>query len=113
MRVLVTGAGGFLGSAITRQLVQRGDDVRSFSRSSYSALQSLGVEQHRGDLADAVAVRRAVSDCDQVFHVAALPGAWGSYRSFHATNVRGTEHVIDAMPSEIEGRPGVTYSEPR
>jgi 2-alkyl-3-oxoalkanoate reductase len=96
MRVLVTGAGGFLGFAIANRLIARGDDVRSFSRSAHAKLETLGVTQHRGDLADARAVAAAVEGCDLVFHVAARPGAWGPYRAYHDTNVRGTQNILSA-----------------
>ena len=61
MNALVTGGGGFLGSAIVRLLRERGDEVRSFSRGQYPALDALGVTQMRGDLADATAVDPAVA----------------------------------------------------
>ena len=96
MRALVTGAGGFLGFAIAEQLVARGDTVRGFSRGDHPRLEVLGVESQRGDLADPDAVRRAVEGCDQVFHVAAKAGAWGPYREYYDTNVRGTANVIAA-----------------
>lgn len=96
MRALVTGGGGFLGGVIARMLVERGDRVRSFSRSDYPALAALGVEQLRGDLSDREAVTRAASGCDIVFHVAAKAGVWGSYDNFYRANVVGTENVIAA-----------------
>ncbi len=96
MKVLVTGAGGFLGGAITRQLVGRGDTVHSFSRRHYAELEALGVIQFRGDLGSATAVALAAEGCDAVFHVAAKAGSWGAYEDYHRTNVRGTEHVLAA-----------------
>ena len=96
MKALVTGGGGFLGGAIVRMLRERGDDVRSFARGAYPALQEAGVEVHRGDLADATAVARAVEGMDVVFHVAALPGVWGPYAEYHRANVTGTENVLEA-----------------
>jgi nucleoside-diphosphate-sugar epimerase len=51
-KVLVTGGGGFLGSAIVRRLVEKRDHVRSFSRGFYNELESLGVEQIRGGIED-------------------------------------------------------------
>ena len=77
MKALVTGGGGFLGGAIVRLLRERGDDVRSFARGAYPALENAGVDVHRGDLADAAAVSHAVQGMDVVFHVAGLPGVWG------------------------------------
>jgi nucleoside-diphosphate-sugar epimerase len=96
MKALVTGGGGFLGGAIVRKLLARGDAVRSFTRTAYPWLAELGVEQAHGDLADPEAVATAVAGCDAVFHVAAKAGVWGRYADFHSTNVVGTENVLAA-----------------
>jgi nucleoside-diphosphate-sugar epimerase len=96
LRVLVTGGGGFLGGAIVRQLLDKGVEVRSFSRKSYSTLAALHVDQHQGDLADTAAVDRAVAGCEAVFHVASLAGAWGPEGDFDRTNVTGTQNVLTA-----------------
>jgi nucleoside-diphosphate-sugar epimerase len=94
MRVLVTGGGGFLGSAIARRLRARGDTVRSFARGWYHTLDEIGVEQIQGDVGDKPAVLRAVEGCDLVFHVAAKAGLWGKYPDYYRTNVLGTAHVL-------------------
>jgi len=104
MKALVTGGGGFLGGAIVRDLVARGDEVRSFARGDYPALRDLGVEAIRGDLADADAVARAVDGCDVVFHVAAKAGIWGAYEAYHRCNVAGTRNVIAACRARGVGR---------
>ena len=96
MTALVTGGGGFLGQAIVRGLRKRGIPVRSFSRSAHDALDALGVEQRKGDLADPVAVASAVQGCDVVFHAAAKPGIWGNYEEYYRPNVVGTQNVIAA-----------------
>lgn len=96
MKALVTGGGGFLGHAIVRGLLKRGDAVRSFSRHSYEYLKAAGVEQHNGDLADPSSVAAAVEGRDVVFHVAAKPGIWGDYAEYHRANVVGTQNVIAA-----------------
>ncbi|HBA86615.1 MAG TPA: 3-beta hydroxysteroid dehydrogenase [Geobacter sp.] len=96
MRALVTGGGGFLGSAIVRQLVARGDQVVSFSRGDYPHLAVLGAEQRRGDLSDLEALKAAAKGCDTVFHVAAKAGIWGDYQEYYQANVVGTENVIAA-----------------
>ncbi len=96
MRALVTGGGGFLGGAIVRLLVARGDRVRGLARSQYPTLAALGVEQHQGDVADLDAVKNAARDCDVVFHVAAKAGLAGRYRDYHRANVAGTENVLAA-----------------
>lgn len=95
-KVLVTGGGGFLGGAIVRQLVNRGDVVRSFSRNFYPELAQMGVEQIQGDMADKTAVEQACKGIELVFHVAAKPGVWGNYSDYYRTNVVGTQHGIDA-----------------
>ena len=116
MKALVTGGGGFLGLAIVRKLRARGDDVRSFSRRTHPALEGLGVQSVRGDLADRAAVLRAVRGRDIVFHVAAKAGVWGSTESYHRANVVGTDNVLAACSTEgIErlvytSTPSVTFA---
>src|SRR6516165_11137392 len=96
MNALVTGGGGFLGGAIVRRLVERGDRVASLARGRYTELEALGVEQHQGDVADAGAVMKATTGCDVVFHVAAKAGVWGPYAEYHRANVVGTENLLSA-----------------
>jgi len=95
-KVLVTGGGGFLGSAIVKLLKERGDRVISFSRRFYPELSATGVEQIQGDISDATAVEQACREVDLVFHVAAKPGIWGDYITYYRTNVIGTRNVIAA-----------------
>lgn len=96
MKALVTGGGGFLGGVIVRMLREQGDQVVSISRGRYPELDSLGVEQVQGNLADQAAVIKAAHGCDIVFHVAAKAGIWGSYDSFYQANVVGTQNVLTA-----------------
>jgi nucleoside-diphosphate-sugar epimerase len=96
MKALVTGAGGFLGGVVARQLLAQGAQVRSLARGDYTALRAAGVETLRGDLGDPEAVNRAVEGCDTVFHVAAKAGVWGAYEEYYQANVAGTIHVIEA-----------------
>ena len=72
--VLVTGGGGFLGSALVKALLNRGVTVRSLNRGDYAELEALGVTQYRGDIADPDLVKLAAEGCDAVFHVAAKAG---------------------------------------
>lgn len=96
MKALVTGGGGFLGGAIVRRLVERGDTVRCLQRGRYSSLDALGVEQIRGDIAEPLVVEQAVEGCEIVFHVAAKVDPWGAFEPFRRTNVVGTENVLAA-----------------
>lgn len=104
MKALVTGGGGFLGSAIVRKLRARGDEAVSFSRGHYPELAALGVEQRRGDLGDLDALTRAAAGCDVVFHVAAKAGISGSFEEYHRANVAGTHNVIAACRANAIGR---------
>jgi 2-alkyl-3-oxoalkanoate reductase len=94
--VLVTGGGGFLGSAIVRRLLDRGEQVRSFSRAFYPHLATWGVEQVQGDLGEAEVILSACSNVSAVFHVAAKAGVWGCASDFYNSNVIGTQNVIAA-----------------
>jgi 2-alkyl-3-oxoalkanoate reductase len=97
MNVLVTGGGGgFLGGAVVRRLLARGDRVASLSRRHYGWLDALGVDQFQGDVADASSVDKAVWGRDLVFHLAAKAGIAGRYRSYYQANVVGTENILAA-----------------
>jgi nucleoside-diphosphate-sugar epimerase len=93
---LVTGGGGFLGSAIARRLKELGLEVRTFSRGDYPDLAAAGIEHVRGDLADPASVAEAAQGCDVVFHVAARAGVGGPYEQYYRPNVTGTECVLAA-----------------
>ncbi|MDG3006246.1 NAD-dependent epimerase/dehydratase family protein [Paludisphaera mucosa] len=94
--VLVTGGGGFLGSAVVAMLRERGQPVRSLTRRHYPRLDALGAEQVEGDVADVATVDRAAAGCQAVFHVAAKAGLWGPEHEYRRTNVVGTENVLAA-----------------
>ncbi len=97
MKIFVTGGGGFLGQAIVRQLLTRGDAVVSYSRRAYPELEALGAEHRQGDLSEQNHLIAAMKDCDAVIHVAALAGVWGKPSDFYKANVLGTENVLTAM----------------
>jgi nucleoside-diphosphate-sugar epimerase len=96
IKALVTGGGGFLGQAIVRKLMERGNEVHTLQRSSYPELETLRAVNHCGDLSDFDVVARAAEGCDVVFHTAAKVGVWGRYRDFYRINVEGTRNIIDA-----------------
>ena len=102
MKILVTGGGGFLGQALCPGLRERGFEVVSFNRGLYPALDTLGVQQVQGDLAQRDAVIAAATGCDAVIHNAAKAGAWGSYESYHLANVVGTDNVIAACGLPVQ-----------
>jgi nucleoside-diphosphate-sugar epimerase len=96
VRVLVTGGGGFLGGAVVRGLLARGDEVVSVARGDYPHLRALGVHAVRGDLADAGTALRAAEGCDAVVHVAAKAGIWGPDADYERSNVTATAQVLRA-----------------
>src|SRR2546430_1020108 len=108
--VLVTGAGGFIGSHLVAGLLERGAQVRALvhynSRGSIGALRFLdpkvlgALEIVQGDVRDPHAVQSYIRGTDVVFHLAALIGIPYSYvapASYVATNVQGTLNVLEAV----------------
>lgn len=99
MRVLVTGATGLVGSAVTHELARRGHAVRVLARSTsdLSALAGAGAEIARGDVLDGAAVASALAGCDAVVHTAGVVGFRAGQRdAMFAVNARGVEIVLGA-----------------
>lgn len=98
MKVLVTGATGFVGSHVAEALLARGDAVRTLARptSDTGLLESWKVEVIRGDLVDAEAVARACEGVDAVVHCAAKVGDWGPLEEYRKANVEALEHLCRA-----------------
>lgn len=99
MRVLVTGATGFVGGIVARALVQAGHEVQTLVRpqADRRLLADLPLEIVVGDLRDFESVRRAMAGCAQVYHVAALYKLWvRRRRDMYESNVIGTENVLRA-----------------
>jgi dihydroflavonol-4-reductase len=98
-RVLVTGASGFIGSAVTRALVARGAQVVALLEpgADQANLEGLDVERVEGDVRDGAAVQRGAAECRAVFHVAALYRFWARHpRQFYEVNVGGALNVVEA-----------------
>ena len=108
MKVLVTGGGGFLGSAVCRLLQANGHDVSSLARSHYPALAALGIKQVQGDVSTLDVVLGASKGCDAIIHTAALAGIWGHFEDFSRTNIGGTLAVLAAC--ELNGIGKLVYT---
>lgn len=101
MKVFVTGATGFIGGEVVRQLCERGDEVACLVRNPKkgAALRELGCELVAGDLSDERAIRKGMEGCDAVIHAAAVyeVGIPASQRpAMKEANVGGTERVLSA-----------------
>jgi dihydroflavonol-4-reductase len=99
MTTLITGATGFVGSHVARQLVSKGHAVRILVRrtSNLSALEGLNVERVEGDLRDAASLERAMRGVRSVFHVAADYRLWTRQpEEIYESNVQGTRRLLDA-----------------
>ena len=97
MKTLITGASGFVGSAVLRQLLAAGHDVRALVRrnSDRRNLHGLTVELVEGDLADPASLRRAVAGCNTLFHVAADYRLWiPDPATMYKINVEGSANLI-------------------
>ncbi|WP_447973520.1 hopanoid-associated sugar epimerase [Nitrospira sp. Kam-Ns4a] len=98
MKVLVTGATGFVGAAVARALAAAGSDVRVLVRrdSDLRNLEGLAVEQVHGDLRDRASLRKALAGCRQLYHVAAHYALWARDPSvFYEVNVAGTRTLLE------------------
>ncbi|MDR4463510.1 MAG: NAD-dependent epimerase/dehydratase family protein [Nitrospira sp.] len=99
MKVLVTGATGFVGAAVVRALLNSGVNVRVIARqgSDPSNLRSVQVEQVLGDLRDKTSLREALTGCRHLYHVAAHYALWARDPSiFYDINVVGTRNLLEA-----------------
>ncbi|MBN2159406.1 MAG: NAD-dependent epimerase/dehydratase family protein [Spirochaetes bacterium] len=96
MKMLVTGATGFIGSVLVRELVKKGHAVRGMAMpgEDTSSIEKLGVEVFRGDLTVPMTLIGICNGIDTVFHCAARVTDWGSKKEFYAAIYNATENLI-------------------
>jgi nucleoside-diphosphate-sugar epimerase len=112
MKVFVTGATGFIGGTVARQLRERGDEVLCLVRSPEKAakLTEIGCQTVAGDLGDREALRTGMAGCDAVIHAAAMYEVGipeSQHPAMREANVVGTENVLDA--AKETGAPKIVY----
>ena len=99
MKCFVTGASGFLGGHLVRELVARGHQVKGLvrTRSNLRGVEGVEFERVVGDINDQEKLANALRGCDWCFHTAALYRLWlPDYTEMFDVNVSGTRHLIDA-----------------
>ncbi len=96
MKVLITGAAGFLGQALVRTALAQGLSVRVLTRTPHEAFARMGLEVVVGDLVDPALPRVAVVGVDAVIHAAARVSTSGSWEEFAEVNIRATGRLLDA-----------------
>jgi nucleoside-diphosphate-sugar epimerase len=102
MKILVTGASGFIGGRFARHALELGLDVRVNGRRAEGVehLVRRGAQFIQGDLTDPDLVRRLCIGVEAVVHCAGAVGNWGRYQDFHRANVEVTENVVEACLKE-------------
>jgi dihydroflavonol-4-reductase len=111
MKVFVTGATGFVGAHVARELARQGADLRLLVRASSNRanLEGLNAELVTGDLCDAESLRRGIAGCEFVFHVAADYRLWTrDPQQMYRVNVEGTRSILRA--ASVEGVRRVIYT---
>jgi len=96
MKILVTGATGFLGKKLALRLSQLGYEVTATGRNALvgADLEKQGISFIKTDLQDKESIINACKNQDYVFHCGALSSPWGKYKDFYNTNILGTKNII-------------------
>ena len=133
MKALITGATGFIGSNVARELLHQGFEVRALVRPGCDTrnIKGLDIELSQGDLRDRPSLERAAQGCQVLFHVAADYSFWvPDVKAMYQTNVDGTRSILEValragMSRAVytstvatvgllkDGRPGTEELEPR
>lgn len=113
MKALVTGATGFIGSSLVRELLEDGVEVRVLIRknSNTKNIDGLNLERAYGDIRDKESVKTALKGCDVFYQAAALFEFWGhSKKEYYDVNVEGTKSTLQAALEQGVGKVVYTSS---
>ncbi len=96
MKVLLTGANGFLGGALAKRLKEEGHELFiAVRRDPSKALSSISDRVFMGDLSDKSYVETCLDGVEAVIHTAAKPGIWGEYKDYYLSNVVSVQNLLD------------------
>ncbi len=95
-KVLVTGGGGFVGSAIVRSLLKLDCQVFVAGRNRYRRIEEIGATCLLGNISDRDFTMQICDGIDTVFHTAAKAGIWGKWQEYNDTNIIGTRNIVDS-----------------
>src|SRR3982750_4245989 len=97
MKILVTGATGFIGSKLCLKLAERGYKVNGLCRDTNSPMpKHANIVKYKGDIMNNESLLHAMKDCELLFHTAALAKMWTKNKNdFYDINVSGTKNVIE------------------
>jgi 2-alkyl-3-oxoalkanoate reductase len=101
MNYLVTGASGFIGSALVKRLVQNGHHVRAVLHKTSPQQRETQVDYVIADLTDPASLTPVIQDIDTIFHCAALVKDFGSKKEIMDVNLKGTQHLVKACGNKI------------
>ncbi len=113
MKALVTGATGFIGSSLVRELLKDGVEVRILVRknSNTKNIDGLNLERAYGDIRDKESVKAALKGCDTFYQTAALYESWGhDKKEYYDINVEGTKTALTAALEQGVGKVVYTSS---
>ncbi len=102
MNCVVTGASGFIGSALVKRLIHNGHHVRAVLHNTPPLRQDSQVEYIVADLTDSTSVKQLIHPHDIVFHCAALVKDFGSKKEITSVNLKGTQHLVDVCNNKIQ-----------
>jgi len=106
MKILVTGAGGYLGNKLAHTLAGSGHQVHALVRSDAAKemLQHPHITIFKGDILDKESIAAAIKGCGQVYHTAARVGLWAKEPAvFYNVNAEGTRNILDAaLQAQVE-----------
>lgn len=99
MKILVTGATGFLGKYVIEELLDHDYSIVAFGRNEMigKALENERVQFVKGDLSSIEEVRQAFQSVDAVVHAGALSTAWGPWKAFYQANVVGKDKYLNIV----------------